>query len=588
MSYSGGYYLFSEPVVRGYGPNSHTAKDLSNLSHYTIDAINHLQDTPWMVNPYMLKTLNDFIDLGADVRKEVKGNMEPILVLERPIDPRQDADNVIHLRFSKEDWMEMSKEQKQGFTSTKARIMATFEEEVGVYQATSRILHLANEMGQFDKFYYPHNADFRLRLYPIPNDLTPQSNDLSKGLLRFARGSRLGVDGLFWMGVSVASQFGKDKLSMDDRFSYAIDMLTNSDIRLWVADPITNRGWLTADSPFQFLAVAQEWVAAHSSPDKPEAFMSHLPGNLDGSCNGAQHLSIMSRDTVGARATNCYTSDTREDLYLEVGNRVWAVVERDAKAGNLVAIEWVPKLMEAKDRRDVVKRSVMTVPYGVTSYGVANFMIDDKHVAEQANNKWDSAKYLRDIILDAIDNSLERGRALQLWFQACADKCAKAGLPMCWDTPAGSKVTQAYRNIIVKRIRAYGTRFVVYEEPNEDEEESDYYKRIGMNVKKMGTSAPPNVVHSCDAAHMQITVCRMAEAGVRDFSMIHDSYGCPFSQVSLMRDILRQSVVDMYANNYLETFKKSVETYSGLTMPPAPELGEFDINEILTSEYFFS
>lgn len=587
MTFSGGYYLFSEPLVRGFGPNAHTAKDLSKVSKYTVDAVNHIQDTPWAVNGFTLDVIEKLRSIGENVGIMSKGKFESILIVEQPADPRHDPVNIINLKFPPHIWQDMTKEQKQLINAGKAKVMSNFEEDNGVYRATQRIMDEASEMAQFEKFYFPHNTDFRYRIYPIPNDLTPQSNDLSKGLLRFARGVRLGREGLFWMGVSVASQWGEDKLSMNERYKFASNTAFFAECEMYVDDPLENRGWLEADSPFQFLAVAHEWVWAHRQDD-PEAFVSFLPGNLDGSCNGAQHLSIMARDMVGAKATNCTKSSKREDLYMEVGNRVWGRIEADIKLGNPVAVEWGIKMMDPATRRDVVKRSVMTVPYGVTSYGVADFMIKDKHVSDTAPNQWDSAKYMRDLIMDSINETLDRGRLLQFWFQACAIKCAEAGLPICWDTPAGSKVTQAYRNIVQKRIRCFDTRFVIYAEPEEGEEDFDFYSRVGMNVKKMGTSAPPNVVHSCDAAHLQITTCRMAEAGIRDFSMIHDSFGCPFSQITLMRDILRQSIVDMYSGDYLKDWKESVERYSGLTMPDAPKQGTFDIMEILESEYFFS
>jgi DNA-directed RNA polymerase, mitochondrial len=273
---------------------------------------------------------------------------------------------------------------------------------------------------------------------------------------------------------------------------------------------------------------------------------------------------------------------------MEVGNRAWQVVERDAAKGNPIAIEWVPKMMDPSSRRGLVKRSVMTVPYGVTEFGVADFMIKDKHVDDSMENKWNAAKYMRDIIMSSIDETLANGRRLQRWFQACAVKCAENGLPLQWDTPAGSKITQAYRNVIQRRIQSFQSKFYIYEEPQAGEDQEEFLARIGMDEKKMGTAAPPNVVHSCDASHLQITVCRMADAGIKDFSMIHDSFGCPMAHVGLMRDILRQSAVDMYAGDYLQTWKESVERYSGLTMPEPPELGDFDITEILESEFFFS
>lgn len=591
IQYEGGYFLIPEKLVRGHGPNGHTANDLSQISEYAIQAVNIIQDTPWKVNSFIHDTVERFVRLGDNVYVPGKERSEIVLRLEEPLDPRQNPFEETNKRFSSKDWTAMTRQQKQEFKQKRAMVLKKYEEDLGVYRATGRIIEAAREMRQFEKFYFPHNMDFRTRIYPIPTDLTPQSNDLSKGLLAFARGTPLGRDGLFWMGVTASSNWGEDKLSMEDRFDFAKEMLSIGSVQEWVDDPITNRGWLAADKPLQFLAVAHEWVWAHRLGNHEE-FVSYLPGNLDGSCNGAQHLSIMARDLVGAAATNCRskeaTGNKRYDLYQEVADRVYEKVQKDAAQAHPLAVEWITKMSDKSERRKVVKRSVMTVPYGVTDYGVAEFMIKDKHVGTDSQNQWDSATYMRDLIMASIDATLSNGRKLQLWFSTCAAICAEAGLPLVWDTPAGCKVTQAYRNIIQRRIKAFDSRFYIYEEPDEDEDRDGFYARIGMDEKKMATAAPPNVVHSCDASHLQITVVRMADAGIRDFSMIHDSFGCPFAHVRLMRDILRQSIVDMYEDNYLIQWKESVEWYSGLRMPEPPELGDFDINEILESEFFFS
>lgn len=591
IHYEGGYYLFNDPIVRGFGGNAHTANDLSNLSGYTVEAVNYIQDTPWNVNPYMLETIDTFFVDGRNLTLKGKSGEEVILRIAAPVNPRLNPDEPTNQLIPKEKWAALGKEERQALKQRRAKVLTRYEEELGEYRATRRIFETAKEMGQFDQFFFPHNLDFRTRIYPIPTDLTPQSSDFSKGMLRFARPTRLGKEGHFWLGVMVASHWGEDKLSPKDRFKFAQDYLLKGMVEACVDDPFENREWLQADKPFQFLAAAHEWVWANRL-ENPYEFMSRQPGNLDGSCNGAQHLSIMARDVVGATATNCRadwaTGGERFDLYMEVADRVWQQVQKDAAQGNPVALEWVPKMQEAADRRKVVKRSVMTVPYGVTEFGVAEFMIKDSHVSETAENQWDSARYMRDLIMSSIDETLSNGRKLQLWFMECARRCAEAGLPMSWDTPAGSKVTQAYRNLIQKRVRSFDTRFYIYEEPKEGEDDDDFYMRVGMNERKMATAAPPNAVHSCDASHLQITTCRMHDAGIRDFSMIHDSFGCPLAYVGLMRNILRQSIVDMYQDDYLQKFKASVEGYSGLEMPEPPSLGEFDINEILDSEFFFA
>lgn len=591
VEYEGGYLLYNEPLVRGFGANGHTANDLSQLSNVAVEAVNLIQETPWAVNAYMMAVINAFVWLGENVTIDTKSGKETVLHLAKPLNPRLDPKSIVSVQFSEEVWAGMDRDQKNAHRKARSKVMTKYEEELGVYMATQRLINTANEMAEFPMFYFPHNMDFRTRIYPIPNDLTPQSNDLSKGLLQFRRGTKLGKEGLFWLGFTMASHWGEDKLSPEGRYQYACDMLLMDMLYEWVDNPIENRDWLHADKPFQFLAAAHEWVWAHRQ-QCPEDYVSYLPGNLDGSCNGAQHLSIMARDIVGATATNCRSNEVtkgeRYDLYMEVADRVWEKVQADAQKGDLLALEWSNKLMEPSDRRKVVKRSVMTVPYGVTEYGVADFMIKDKHVDEKAASQWDSAKYMRDLIMSSIDATLSNGRKLQLWFSECARICAEAGVPLQWDTPAGTKITQAYRNVIMRRIQAFNTKFYIYEEPQEDEDDEGFLTRVGMDVKKMATAAPPNVVHSCDASHLQLTVCEMAKQGIRDFSMIHDSFGCPMAQVGLMRDILRNAVVDMYKDDYLLRWKESVERYSGLRMPNPPAVGQFDIFEILDSEYFFS
>lgn len=53
VKYQGGYMLLTENLVRGQGMNAHSARDLSKISDYTLDAVNLIQDTPWRVNAWM-------------------------------------------------------------------------------------------------------------------------------------------------------------------------------------------------------------------------------------------------------------------------------------------------------------------------------------------------------------------------------------------------------------------------------------------------------------------------------------------------------------------------------------------------------
>jgi len=70
-------------------------------------------------------------------------------------------------------------------------------------------LQIASAFGKVDRFYYPHNVDFRGRVYPIPPHLNHIGNDLSRGLLLFADGKKLGPLGVKWLKIHCANLMGK-------------------------------------------------------------------------------------------------------------------------------------------------------------------------------------------------------------------------------------------------------------------------------------------------------------------------------------------------------------------------------------------
>lgn len=78
-------------------------------------------------------------------------------------------------------------------------------------------LNVAQSYLNIDKFYFPHNLDFRGRVYPIPPHLNHIGADLPRGLLMFSEGMKLRSSGLKWLKIHTANLMGFDKARLPDK-----------------------------------------------------------------------------------------------------------------------------------------------------------------------------------------------------------------------------------------------------------------------------------------------------------------------------------------------------------------------------------
>jgi DNA-directed RNA polymerase len=86
------------------------------------------------------------------------------------------------------------------------------------------------------------------------------------------------------------------------------------------------------------------------------------------------------------------------------------------------------------------------------------------------------------------------------------------------------------------------------------------------------------------------------DAGINDFSMIHDSYGVHCCDTELLGNTLRQAFVAQYSVDVLGNFRDEIVEQlvnSGAgdlvkKIPELPEYGTLDLSVVLDSEYFFA
>lgn len=530
-----------------------------------IDAINRLQNVGWKVNRGILAVANEAVEMRC----------EEIL----PVAPERDMPAMIDDNV----WAAMSSDE-QG--RVKYDRMATHNHNNKLEarrEAMRRVLFVAEDMAEFEAFYYPHNLDFRGRAYPMAQDLHPQNDDLSKSLLMFAEGKPLGPDGLKWLCHAVAAHYGNDKMSLDEQITW---VETNIQSLHAVAEDPLGAGYeflCDADKPWQFLAAVLEIEAAFNCLDEGGEFISHLPVHVDGTCNGLQHLSAMGRDPVGAKAVNLMPGP-RQDIYQDVADKVAASVEDDVIINQhryregIVKPDMVPQHWRGHVTRKTVKRGVMTTPYGVTREGIKKQLIFDGFCDDLDGSRVANAEYLRDRMIDAIDDTIIVGKQIMSWVQNVARQLADEGKPVIWRTPTGYVCEQGYRQSAIKAISTLTGRAKINIPPSES---------APLRKVKQVNAIAPNIVHSFDAAHMMLSVLKLPEGMA--VTAVHDSFGTHACDVPKLGQVLRETFVEIYSEDWLASLRKDFESSLGRYEPwlEQPRLGDFDINEVLKSEYAF-
>jgi DNA-directed RNA polymerase len=316
---------------------------------------------------------------------------------------------------------------------------------------------------------------------------------------------------------------------------------------------------------------------------------SHIPVGLDGTANGLQHYSAMLRDPVGAAAVNMTTTDRPSDIYATIAS---AVMDRLVKhADEQIASLWIASGLVT---RSIVKRPVMTLPYGATRYGFVDQILqtlrgDDKtwqtarkvfglaHVRIRV-----AVQYLSSIIWDVLGDTVGGALGAMSWLQkASAAVSSQTGGPVAWTVPltgfpAHQEYFKARRSQIETRLNGTVLKPTVWTATNKP------------NTAKIKNAIAPNVVHSLDAAAMMATTVACAARGVPAFSMIHDSYACHAECVPVMADCIRTSIIDLYFERDTLAGLADYWRSLGADIPDPPKLGTYDIRDVRHAPFFFA
>lgn len=585
---SGGYLHYPSPIVRlGGGDKSgkdyFLAADSQGDMGQVYAGLTALSKVPWKVHPDVLKVQIEAWNSGEAIANFAALNANPT----PPPEPEASAEPNV-----RRTWLlQMQQIQNKRASVHSKRCFQNFQLEIA--------RAVVNET-----LYFPHNLDFRGRAYPIPPYLNHMGADNVRGLLVFAEGKELGATGLRWLKIHLATAAGYDKASLDERVQYAEDHL--DDIYDSVRSPLGGRRWwLEAEDAWQTLAACFELTAALDSPD-PTKFLSTIPVQQDGTCNGLQHYAALGGDMIGAKQVNLEPGERPVDVYTAVAEAVKEEVRKDAENGHVIA-----QRLHGHITRKCVKQPVMTNVYGVTFYGarvqvhkqlevlfpdMSDYSITDEvHLGTMSN-------YVATKIFKSLGSMFTGAQAIQHWLGQCADRIATCLTPEQIkkltsatkevDSPTKPKpVTKRSDKNKRARVKAptsmsgsEGTRTsdrhqmqsarplfkstVVWTTPLRLPVVQPYRKSNSAAIKtnlqeiylqepqvwdpvskrKQLQAFPPNFIHSLDATHMLLSALRSSELGMT-FASIHDSFWTHACDVDQLSIVLRDAFVEMHSED---------------------------------------
>lgn len=572
---SGGY-------MPGYVPMLPFISRASNIKASTQDAdpvysaVNGIQRTPFRVNVRVAEMYS------FALAKEL--NLDGLI---KRAGPKPERPNMIE---DPKGW--------QAANKLVSRWHDAFAAEQDAVADTAKTLSAINWFKNKRAFWWVNTLDFRGRVYPASSGgLSPQGPKHQRAMLEFARGVRLGKNGLRALRHQAANTWGEDKLSLEGRQQWAIE---NEELILSVGeDAKSDLRWTQADDPWGFLAVCFDIYAAQ---EEGEDYVSHLPVNYDGSSNGLQILSLALRDPVGAEATNCAPCETPNDIYAQTGAamvrvmREWVDSDRPIKQRQAAKkmLKWLDQQHGGIMPRAYMKRATMTTPYSATDHSIQGYMSDvyleevkDLDLPEAlkpfGKETFNVMRQLVPAFHEGLSQVVVKGFELMKYLRQMAEAAAEHNVHIEWTTPLGLKVRQVYwkpDTRMAKVTMPNGRRTVI----RYNKWKPEVYKSRAIN------GAVPNWVHSLDAAALQATVNVGTEAGIEDWLCIHDSIGTHAGNTDKLYSAIREGYRSIFVGNVVQDFHESVRRQlpEDVTLPVPPEMGSFNLDNILTADFFFA
>ena len=523
----GGYYY--NALMKGH---ELTRRGKSTLTHgeLPIKFLNKLQKVRYRVNNHVLNVAHYCKDKEIKVDKFI-----PIVPAYKPPAPPDIETN-----------KEAHKRWKKATRNAHNADCLNFKRSV----RTRAQLETADKFKD-DVFYLCWSFDYRGRAYPIQAFLTPQDTDFGKSLIRFADESPVTQDAEDWLAIQVATTYGLDKATMDERIAWALD---NHDLITIIATDPTGciPEWETADEPWQFMAACHEYYHCIIKKDKTT---TGLMVAVDATCSGLQVLAGLAKDQSTASLVNVCPGSTPSDAY---------------KAVAIEAKKYLPERMHSWMTRKTTKRTVMTIPYNATKDSSRRY-IKEALKEQGIDPSKEDLKEVVNAVYQSMDAIVPGPMRVMRWIKLHVGQYIRNGATEVeWVTPSGFTVNQRRNKQDIQRVQLQllGKVVIRLDRGNGD----------ACPIRHKSSTAP-NFIHSLDASILHCSFQQFNEP----FTVIHDSVLTRAGDMGTLNRLVRETYTEIFTQAcWLTRFSEIIEASE-----PPPIVGTLDPTVVKDSTYFF-
>lgn len=509
--------------------------------------------------------------------------------------------------------------------NTAGRRKLTFLEEkklaafLSIKQLEMNILGLALIFKKVPEFFIPVRIDNRGRVYCMVDYLNYQGIELAKSLLLFSKGEKIkkfDKESIEYLKIFGANCFGNgiDKKSYNDR----VEWVNNNE-----EDILNFRGAgggkliMEADSKLLFIAFCFEYINYYSSLNSNEDFyISHFPIQLDATCNGYQHLSLLTGDEPLAGELNLVSGDDDsipKDFYSFVALKVNDYLKQKLIKGKKILaesnlenvetkkeVESCEILLKLNKNRSLVKLPIMVKPYNASLYQMVNYIKDKfdmvtvpaslsslseasplvyEGVGDNNENSINTEFKIENKIFfvdknnpdiklsnndlyffittmeQVIYNEFPKLKEFNLYLKKVADICTTLNINITWTVPSGLTVNQFYVDSEAIRLKPFKYRKTTF---------NINIKTDKINKGKQIRALMPNLIHSLDAASLSLIIDLYFHGNDYDykrinFFAIHDCFAVTANNIVNLIKIIKLVYIKIYSDDsYLKRFDQGI------------------------------